>query len=42
MELVITNRYSTPSYPQSNGQVEATNKSIMDGLKKRLGNSKGR
>ena len=38
----ITNRYSTPSYPQSNGQAEATNKSIVNGLKKRLDDSKGR
>ena len=30
----IKNRYSTPAYPQSNGQAEATNKAIMNGLKK--------
>lgn len=30
-ELGITNRYSTPFYPQSNGQAEATNKFIIDG-----------
>ena len=40
MELRIVNRYSTPSYSQSNGQVEATNKSIVNGLKKRLGDSR--
>ena len=40
MELRIVNRYSTPSYLQSNGQVEATNKSIVNGLKKRLGDSR--
>ncbi|XP_065620417.1 uncharacterized protein LOC136063658 [Quercus suber] len=34
-------RYSTPSYPQSNGQAEVTNKSIVNGMKKRLDNSKG-
>ena len=40
-ELGIVNRYSTPSYPQSNGQAEVTNKSIVNGLKKGLDNSKG-
>lgn len=35
-DLGINNRYSTPAYPQGNGQVEATNKTIVDGLKKRL------
>ena len=40
--MVIINRYSTLSYPQSNGQAKATNKSIVNGLKKRLDNSKGR
>ena len=34
--LGIKNRYSTPTYPQSNGQAEATNKAIVNGLKKRL------
>ena len=38
----ITNRYSTPTYSQSNGQAEATNKAIMNGLKKRLEGVKGR
>ena len=33
-ELGITNRYSTLAYPQNNGQGEATNKSIINGLKK--------
>ncbi|CAA7016454.1 unnamed protein product [Microthlaspi erraticum] len=28
--------YSTPRYPQANGQAESTNKTIVDGLKKRL------
>ena len=41
-ELGITNRLSTPSYPRGNGQAEATNKSIMNGLKRRLDDSKGR
>ena len=34
-ELRITNRYSTPTYPQGNGQAEAINKIIVNGLKKR-------
>ena len=38
----ITNRYSTPAYPQGNGQVEAVNKVIVNRLKKRLDDAKGR
>ena len=38
----ITNRYSTPAYPQGNGQAEAVNKVIVSGLKKRLDNAKGK
>ena len=38
--LNITNWYSTPAYPQSNGQVEATTKAIVNGLKKRLEGAK--
>ena len=38
----ITNRYSTPAYLQGNGQAEATNKVIVNGLKKRLDDAKGR
>ena len=38
----ITNRYSTPAYPQGNGQVEAVNKVIVNGLKKRLDDAKGK
>ena len=30
-ELGITNRYSTPAYPQGNGQAEAVNKVILSG-----------
>ena len=41
-ELGITNRYSTPAYLQGNGQVEAVNKVIVNGLKKRLDDAKGR
>ena len=40
--LSITNRYSTPAYPQSNDQAEATNKAIVNGLKRRLESAKGR
>ena len=39
-ELGITNRYSTPAYPQGNGQAEAVNKVILSGLKKRLDDAK--
>ncbi|XP_065625199.1 uncharacterized protein LOC112017322 [Quercus suber] len=35
-------RYSTPAYPQGNGQAEAVNKVIVNGLKKRLDDAKGR
>ena len=41
-ELGITNRYSTPTYPQGNGQTEAVNKVIVSGLKKRLDDAKGK
>ena len=41
-ELGITNMYSTPAYPQGNGQAEAVNKVIVSGLKKRLDDAKGR
>ena len=35
-DLGIRNRYSTPAYPQGNGQAEAVNKVIVSRLKKRL------
>ena len=38
----ITNRYSTPAYPQENGQVEAVNKVIVSELKKMLDDAKER
>ena len=38
----ITNRYSTPAYPQGNGQAEVMNKVIVNGLKKRLDDANGR
>ena len=41
-DLDIKNGYSTPAYPQSNGQAEATNKTIVNVLKKRLEGTKGR
>ena len=41
-ELGITNRYSTPTYPQGNEQVEAVNKVIVSGLKKKLNDAKGK
>lgn len=41
-ELGITNRYSTPAYPQGNGQTKAINKVIVNELKKRLDDAKGK
>nr|XP_023877915.1 uncharacterized protein LOC111990373 [Quercus suber] len=41
-DLGIKNRYSTPAYPQGNGQAEAVNKVIVEGLKKRLDDAKGK
>ena len=41
-ELGIINRYSTPTYPQGNGQAKAVNKVLVNGLKKRLDNAKGK
>ncbi|RVW56905.1 hypothetical protein CK203_078507 [Vitis vinifera] len=41
-ELNIRNSYSTPHYPQSNGQAEATNKILVNALKKRLEQAKGK
>ena len=40
-DLGIMNKYSTPTYPQSNGQAEAVNKTILKGLKRRLDSAKG-
>ena len=34
--------WSTPAYPQGNGQAEAVNKVIVNGHKKRLDDAKGR
>ena len=41
-DLGIMNRYSTPAYPQGNGQAEVVNKVIVNGLKKRLNDAKGK
>ena len=41
-DLGIKNRYSTPAYPKGNGQADAVNKVIVNGLKKRLDNTKGK
>ena len=41
-DLGVKNRYSTPAYPQGNGQAEAINKVIVNGLKKRLDDAKRR
>uniref|UniRef100_A0A2N9GEB2 Uncharacterized protein n=1 Tax=Fagus sylvatica TaxID=28930 RepID=A0A2N9GEB2_FAGSY len=38
----IRNHFSTPAYPQANGQAESSNKTLLDGIKKRLENAKGR
>ena len=40
-DLGITNRYSTLAYPQSNGEAKAINKTIFNGLKRRLDGAKG-
>ena len=40
-ELKIKNMYSTLRYPQNNGQEEATNKTLLSALKKRLEKTKG-
>ena len=41
-ELGIANKYSTPTYPQRNGQAEVVNKVIVNGLKKRRDGAKER
>ncbi|XP_075665420.1 uncharacterized protein LOC142635090 [Castanea sativa] len=40
--ICITNKYSTPAYPRGNEQAEAINKVIVNGLKKRLVDAKGK
>ena len=41
-DLSIKNKYPTLAYPQSNDQAEAVNKTILNGLKRRLDGAKGR
>ena len=41
-DLGINNRYSTPAYLQGNGQAETVNKVIVNGLKTRLDDAKGK
>ena len=41
-KLEITNMYSTPAYPQGNEQAETVNKVIVNRLKKRLDDAKGK
>ena len=41
-DLGIKNRYSTPVYTQGNGQAETVNKVIVNGVKKRLDDVKGK
>ena len=41
-QIGINKDFSTPYYPQSNGQVEAVNKIIKITLKRRLDSLKGR
>ena len=41
-DLGVKNRYSTLAYLQGNEQAEPVNKVIVNGLKKRLDNAKGR
>jgi hypothetical protein len=38
----IRNYFSSPAYPQGNGQAESSNKVILNGIKKRLEEAKGR
>ena len=40
--MSIKNKYSTLAYPQGNRQAEAVNKVIVNGLKKRLDDAKGK
>uniref|UniRef100_A0A2N9EA67 Integrase catalytic domain-containing protein n=1 Tax=Fagus sylvatica TaxID=28930 RepID=A0A2N9EA67_FAGSY len=40
-EFGIRNYFSSPAYPQGNGQAESSNKTILNGIKKRLEKAKG-
>ena len=41
-DFSIKNKYSTPAYPQGNGQAETVNKVIVNELKKKLYDTKGK
>jgi hypothetical protein len=41
-DLGIKNFFSSPWYPQSNGQAEASNKIILNGIKRKLEEAKGK
>uniref|UniRef100_A0A2N9FQ06 Uncharacterized protein n=1 Tax=Fagus sylvatica TaxID=28930 RepID=A0A2N9FQ06_FAGSY len=41
-EFGIRNHFFSPAYPQGNGQAESFNKTILNGIKKRLEEAKGR
>uniref|UniRef100_A0A2N9J2B4 Uncharacterized protein n=1 Tax=Fagus sylvatica TaxID=28930 RepID=A0A2N9J2B4_FAGSY len=41
-EFGIRNHFSSPAYPQGNGQTESSNKIILNGIKKRSEEAKGR
>uniref|UniRef100_A0A2N9IV79 Uncharacterized protein n=1 Tax=Fagus sylvatica TaxID=28930 RepID=A0A2N9IV79_FAGSY len=41
-EFGIRNHFFSPAYPQGNGQAESSNKTILNGIKKRLEKAKGR
>ena len=41
-DLGIKHFFSSPAYPQSNGQAEISNKVILNGIKKRLEKARGR
>ena len=40
-ELGIRNHYSSPAYPQANGQVEVTNRTLLKIIKTRFEGGKG-
>lgn len=40
-QYIIRHYFSTPVYPQSNGQAESSNKTLLDGIRKRLDEPKG-
>jgi transposase InsO family protein len=41
-DLGIKNFFSSPGYPQSNGQAEASNKILLNGIKRKLEEAKGK